>query len=149
MTNFKEITFRNPAWMKKQHELPCEICGETGSTVGAHQRLAGLGGTALKSPDNCTIPLCHKHHQEEHRGWNTFYVEMLRIWPLFLKHCLLARAREIYRSHFADPGEIVLLDALKEYRKLSDGPGGAIAHKALEQFKEMNPQKNLWYRPPK
>ena len=137
----------NPKWMKDQHDLPCEICGKEGNTEGAHQRLDGLGGTAMKPPDDATLPLCHEHHLQEGTGWRTFYLKMFDQFTIFLKRCLLARAREIYREHYTSAGEAVLLDALQHYVKLSEGPGGARAFEAIEKFKAIHPRKNLWWRP--
>lgn len=141
---------KNPAWMKKQHDLPCEVCGSEGNTEGAHQsRAEGGGGIALKSSDDCTIPLCHAHHDMEHRGWFSFWSPLVTGAPVLLRRLLTARARCIYREYFPDEGEILLLDALRYYQKTAKGPDGAPATAALAEFGRLHPKKNLWWRPAK
>lgn len=142
----KTAILRNTAWMKKQHDLPCEVCGREGTTVGAHQRLGGEGGMGMKPSDDLTIPLCQVHHDAEHRGWRTFWIDrVLTTYPHVLKNLLLARAREIYREYFADEGEAILLDALRYFER--DIHEGGIARNALERFMAIHPKKNLWWRP--
>ena len=45
--------------------LPCVVCSEP-HTQAAHIRKGTNGGTGLKPTVNFLIPLCHKHHSEQH-----------------------------------------------------------------------------------
>jgi len=48
---------------------PCEVCGSTETTVGAHIRLLHFG-RGIKPPDWQVLALCKVHHDEqEHGGW--------------------------------------------------------------------------------
>lgn len=138
----KTAILRNTAWMKKQHDMPCFICGSEGTTCGAHQRLNGGGGTGIKPPDSHCIPLCQAHHDAEHKGWNSFWKGVIEGYPHVLKNLLLARAREIYREYFADEGEAILLDALQHYQKIDSGSVGFMAHEALKRYRVLYPNKN-------
>ena len=46
--------------------LSCVICGRQ-DTQAAHIRSGNGAGMGLKSPDSCTVPLCVKHHEAQHK----------------------------------------------------------------------------------
>src|SRR5215469_10392180 len=52
--------------------LPCAICGDNTSTEVAHVRFADpraakpITGIGRKAGDEWTVPLCSKHHREQH-----------------------------------------------------------------------------------
>lgn len=51
---------------------PCCICGDDVSVEAAHVRSGSLGvkdytGGAQKSSDKWALPLCGRHHKEQHR----------------------------------------------------------------------------------
>lgn len=52
--------------------LPCCICGDDTTTEAAHIRVASLAngknatGMSEKSSDKWALPLCGKHHREQH-----------------------------------------------------------------------------------
>jgi hypothetical protein len=53
----KPKSYRNPEYLSFIRSKPCLICGR--KAVAAHVRdLAFGGGTNLKPPDYCTVPLC-------------------------------------------------------------------------------------------
>lgn len=76
---------RNPRQKDNGHlnfirGLPCCICGDNTSTEAAHVRMPDpsiakpLTGIAIKPDDRFTVPLCGKHHREQHefgseRAW--------------------------------------------------------------------------------
>jgi hypothetical protein len=61
------------SWLKT---MPCCRCGLYGCDA-AHIRLNGGGGMGIKPPDNCTISLCRKCHNEQHsRGEVSFYKDI-------------------------------------------------------------------------
>jgi hypothetical protein len=44
-----------------------------GDIEAAHVRMGTDGGIGLKPSDSFTVPLCRKHHAEQHRGEQTFW----------------------------------------------------------------------------
>lgn len=46
--------------------LPCLICNVHGKTQAAHVRSGNGAGMGIKSGDDCTVPLCIKHHTLQH-----------------------------------------------------------------------------------
>lgn len=71
-------------------QLPCVICGDNTTTEAAHirfaSRRAGKRATGMgEKPDDCwTVPLCGRHHREQH-GMNElmFWTES-EIDPIFV-----------------------------------------------------------------
>lgn len=68
---------RNPRQKDDSHlkfirGLPCCICGDNTSTEAAHVRMPDptiakpLTGIAIKPDDKFTVPLCGKHHRDQH-----------------------------------------------------------------------------------
>lgn len=52
---------------KAAENMPCILCGDTGSTVLHHVRLSGNSGMGLKPPDfPWGIRLCAEHHRYMH-----------------------------------------------------------------------------------
>lgn len=69
---------RNPRQRSETHlhfirQLPCLICGDNTSTEAAHLRMPDraiakpLTGTSIKPDDRFTLPLCNRHHAEQHQ----------------------------------------------------------------------------------
>ena len=63
---------KSPKHLDFIRSLPCIVCGDNTSTEAAHVRFADLRaakpitGIGIK-PDDCwTMPLCGKHHREQH-----------------------------------------------------------------------------------
>lgn len=58
--------------LKFIRQLPCVICGDNTSTEAAHVRMPDpsvakpLTGIAIKPDDRFTVPLCGKHHMDQH-----------------------------------------------------------------------------------
>lgn len=52
--------------------LPCVICGDDTTTEAAHVRMVDrtvakpMTGIGIKPDDKFTLPLCGKHHREQH-----------------------------------------------------------------------------------
>lgn len=62
--------------------LPCVICGDNTSVEAAHIRMMDpsigkpMTGIATKPDDKFVVPLCGKHHREQHSGSeNKFWKE--------------------------------------------------------------------------
>ncbi len=61
---------RDDDYLEYVRQLDCLICG--GPPVPAHVKSRGAGGHDRGN----TVPLCHRHHQEQHRrGIKTFQVQ--------------------------------------------------------------------------
>ena len=54
--------------------LSCSIPGCPNKSILAHQRILGGGGTSKRPPDTHAVPLCDKHHKEEHMGSISFWL---------------------------------------------------------------------------
>lgn len=47
--------------------LPCCVCGKAPRSEAAHVRSGTDGGMGLKPSDKFTVPLCSRHHREQHQ----------------------------------------------------------------------------------
>jgi hypothetical protein len=72
-----ELRQREPRQRDERHlnyirSLPCCICGEDTTVEAAHIRTASLAhgkrwtGKQEKSSDKWALPLCNRHHREQH-----------------------------------------------------------------------------------
>jgi hypothetical protein len=70
-------------------QLPCIICGDDTSTEAAHirhsdPRVAKVNsGMQAKPHDRYTLPLCGKHHREQHRENEKAWWASKKIDPIF------------------------------------------------------------------
>lgn len=92
---------RQPRQHSEKHlafirQLPCMVCGNNTSTEAAHIRFAmpsaGKRGVGMgeKPDDKWTVPLCGKHHKEQHHiGETTFWRNEIRD-PIFVALALWA-----------------------------------------------------------
>ena len=77
--------------------LPCAICKDNTSTEAAHIRTAALvhgkshTGMAEKPSDRWAVPLCGKHHREQHSMNENAFWSCYRINPFILAMTLRAR----------------------------------------------------------
>lgn len=75
-------------------QVSCVICGDNTSTEAAHLRYADLRaakhnpGHGAKPSDNWTLPLCGKHHREQHQGSECVWWEAKGLDPTFLSMAL-------------------------------------------------------------
>jgi hypothetical protein len=76
-----ELRQRQPRIRDEKHlqfirSLPCCICGDNTSTEAAHLRAGSINhnkrsaGMAEKPSDSWCVPLCGKHHREQHAFGN-------------------------------------------------------------------------------
>jgi len=82
---FKKKTPRSEkykAWIRKRS---CVVCGLNDETMeAAHMATGGIG---IKASDYYCLPLCYKHHMEEHAGRETFAEKYnLDVWKLIAEH---------------------------------------------------------------
>lgn len=92
----KNQPLRDPAYLKAVRDMPCVICMATPCDP-AHFRTGLGGGTGLKPPDDRVLPLCHYHHDIQHRlGERTFWLERMNWW--LLADALIALAEKRYRE---------------------------------------------------
>lgn len=90
-TLVKRPRVKDAKYLKAIRKLPCLRCQQTPSQA-AHVRIGSNAGTGLKPDDRRTVPLCHKHHMEQHsRGEKTFWATMD-----FNKEVIMAALVEAY-----------------------------------------------------
>lgn len=58
----RSLPRHDPAFLEHTRKQACLWCGKANQSEAHHLRLAGLSGTGIKSPDWCTVPLCHDCH---------------------------------------------------------------------------------------
>jgi Putative HNHc nuclease len=59
---------RSPEYLAWLREQPCAVgLGCEGRTEACHVRKGTDGGMGMKPSDNFALPLCQKHHREQHR----------------------------------------------------------------------------------
>jgi hypothetical protein len=74
--------------------LPCVICGDPVHTQAAHVRFADpraakdITGMGTKPSDEWTVPLCNRHHEEQHRGGEREFWRRHGIDPVFVAMAL-------------------------------------------------------------
>src|SRR6185437_6951841 len=80
-----------PAHLAAIRKCPCMACRTDASNMeAAHIRMSDrsrgkpLTGLAMKPDDKWTLPLCHKHHMEQHNGNEELFWINLGIDPLAL-----------------------------------------------------------------
>lgn len=70
--NFKQPRVYDDAYLDYIRSLPCCICGDDTSTEAAHLRVGSINdgkrptGFGEKSSDRWALPLCGRHHREQH-----------------------------------------------------------------------------------
>lgn len=89
--------------MKRQHDekhlgfirqCPCVICGDDTTTEAAHIRFHDLRADKRmvsineKPDDRWTIPLCGRHHREQHEGNERTFWREAGIDPVFVAMAL-------------------------------------------------------------
>jgi len=55
---------RDRRWLDTARDRPCEVCGSTGTTVGAHVRCTTYAGAGQKPDDRHVLWLCFDHHRQ-------------------------------------------------------------------------------------
>ena len=94
----REPREKNAKHLNFIRSLPCCICGDNTSTEAAHIRTGSLEhgkrqtGKAEKSSDKWAIPLCNRHHREQHSMNEMDFWECYRINPFILAMTLKARS---------------------------------------------------------
>lgn len=63
---------RDKRYLKWISNLPCLICQAPAPSIAHHCQPIGKGGKGIKTSDYRCVQLCHKHHDEIHRGRITF-----------------------------------------------------------------------------
>ena len=64
--NFKPARLRDEAYRRSAQGRMCDVpgCHDTETVVLAHIRTLNNSGTGLKPPDDESLFLCHRHHDE-------------------------------------------------------------------------------------
>lgn len=67
---------RNRGHLDFIRSLPCCVCGKGPRSEAAHIRAGTDGGMGVKPSDRWTVPLCPRHHREQHNvGEVTFWAD--------------------------------------------------------------------------
>lgn len=79
---FKPPRIRSKSHLAFVRKLPCIACGIDNMNDyfndAAHIRIGCFAGISLKSGDDCTLPLCKKHHHAQHQiGEKSFWKNRL------------------------------------------------------------------------
>ena len=75
------------AWIRT---LPCVICGDNTTVECCHIRMADpeldkpLTGMGIKPDDVWTLPMCGKHHREQHRNGEYMFWEGVGLVPTIM-----------------------------------------------------------------
>jgi hypothetical protein len=88
--NFRRPRVKNGGHLDFVRSLPCVICGDDTSTEATHVRMSCIAdgkrstGMAEKPSDWWAVPLCGKHHREQHAMnerafWKVFNVDPIRV----------------------------------------------------------------------
>jgi hypothetical protein len=89
---------KNNAHLEFIRSLPCVCCGDNTTTEAAHIRTGNLTygkrptGGAEKPSDCWTLPLCGKHHRDQHNGSESAFWESQGINPFVLAMSLYLRS---------------------------------------------------------
>ncbi len=109
------LRFRQPRVEDKKHldfirSLPCIICSDNTTVEAAHVRFGWRPvakrdvGKAEKPDDKWTLPLCGKHHREQHEGSEQAFWYQWNIDPILMCLALIdatgdhEKAEEIVRN---------------------------------------------------
>lgn len=69
---FRDPRVKDEKYLKLVRQLPCVVCGDDTTTEAAHIRFADRtvakrqAGMAEKSDDKYALPVCGRHHREQH-----------------------------------------------------------------------------------
>lgn len=89
--------------LKFIRSLPCVICQDNTSTEAAHVRFSCLKvakrhcGIAEKPDDKWTVPLCGRHHREQHEQNEQEFWSAAKVDPVFISLALWANSGD-YRA---------------------------------------------------
>lgn len=92
---FKQKPKPDPKRLKRIREMPCIVCALPPPSEACHLRMGLAGGMALKPTDDLTVPMCHVHHEEQHRGEKVFWRNRFMADDVLLTKALRALARSL------------------------------------------------------
>lgn len=89
-------TLKRPDHLAFVRTLPCVCCGDDTSTEAAHVRMKDpriakpITGMQIKPDDKFTLPLCGKHHREQHEGSEAEFWKSKQTDPVLLSLAIFA-----------------------------------------------------------
>lgn len=94
----KNKRFEDPAYLRSFRDRECLIGNMDcqGDVVGAHFRMGWL--SQEKPHDYLSLPLCWKHHNEQHRGERLFWQSVFMEEPLVMAKVIRMAAEFMYRE---------------------------------------------------
>lgn len=118
--NFKRPRVKNDRHLDFIRSLPCVCCGDNTTTEAAHIRMSCIAmgkwytGKSEKPSDCWTVPLCGKHHREQHAMNEKLFWDGMKIDPVTVAAFLYASSGDFEageniieahgNSHIAVPG---------------------------------------------
>lgn len=94
--NFKRPRIKNDKHLDYIRSLPCVVCGNNIETEAAHLRMSCIEigkrstGKSEKPSDCWTVPLCGRHHREQHSVSERFFWHEYKIDPFRIAAFLYA-----------------------------------------------------------
>lgn len=73
---------RDRKYLVTIRSLPCLICCVTPCREAAHVRMSSQAGMGRKPSDHRAVPLCHRHHMEQHEEGERQFWDRIGIDPL-------------------------------------------------------------------
>ncbi len=100
------MKFRDPRKHDEKHlrfirELPCLVCQDNTATEACHIRFSDSRaakvnpGVGQKPHDHWTVPLCGKHHREQHEQNEQEFWDTAMIDPLFVAMALFLNSGDV------------------------------------------------------
>lgn len=96
-----------PRHLEYIRTLPCVICDAPPPSEACHLRMGLGGGMGIKPDDRLTIPMCHRHHDEQtlcKSGEVGFWRKYLAIDKQLMVMVMRAFARSLYSDEMTDYG---------------------------------------------
>lgn len=98
---FKHPRIKNEKHLAFIRELPCCVCGDNTATEAAHIRSGSprygkeYPGLQEKPDDKWVLPLCGKHHREQHSTHELVWWDRYSIDPFVLALTLYAHTGDV------------------------------------------------------
>jgi hypothetical protein len=114
---FREPRVKSPRHLDFIRGLPCLVCHDNTSTEAAHVRFSCEGkrqtGKAEKPDDKWTVPLCGRHHRDQHEMRGTDELTGEKVYWLTVGIDPIAISKDLYAvSGDHAEGERIALNAV-------------------------------------
>ena len=92
---------KSEAYLKFIRSLPCLLCGDNTSVEAAHIRFGDIRagkrptGMGEKPDDRWTLPLCKRHHDEQHKRGERLFWTQAGVSPMWVSLALQSVAPDL------------------------------------------------------